>query len=345
MSRPIAVLISDVHYNINTLPLADKAMRMAINKANELSVPLIVAGDLHDTKANLRGECVNAMIETFSLLENDAFILRGNHDSINEKSQENALSFLEKRDREVEWDDESYKTNITVINKGARFTNVIACKGNSLWLIPYQHDINQLKIELKKVEKDAVVIMHQGLTGSNMGDYIQDKSAITVNDVAGLRVISGHYHNRQTIDLPDGGTWDYIGNPYTLSFGEANDPPKGFQILYDDGSLEFVPTNLRKHGVITAIMTNNILYTEGAGNVKDGDLVWVKCFDKTPRQVIQDRTGIKEFKLTYEGKTEVKVIQPKNLTQTEILDSIINNLDKSETDKARLTNLWRSLCE
>jgi hypothetical protein len=42
---PIAVIISDVHYNINTLEVADKAMRMAINRANILNIPLIVAGD------------------------------------------------------------------------------------------------------------------------------------------------------------------------------------------------------------------------------------------------------------------------------------------------------------
>lgn len=325
MSKPIAVLISDIHYNIHTLPLADKATRMAINKAYELNVPLIVAGDLHDTKANLRGECVNAMVNTFAKDTPAKYILVGNHDKINEKAEENSLNFLE---------------NPSFVISNPEYEEYLG-----LYLIPYQHEVEKLKTYLKTIPKSSTVIMHQGLTGSNMGDYIQDKSAISVNDVAGLRVISGHYHNRQTIDLPDGGTWDYIGNPYTLSFGEANDPPKGFQILYDDGSLEFVPTNLRKHVVITAIMTNNILFTAGAGNVKYGDLVWVKCFDKTPRQVIQDRTGIKEFKLTYEGKTEAKVIQPKNLTQAEILDSIINNLDKSETDKSRLSSLWRSLCE
>lgn len=65
-TKPEAVLISDIHYNIQTLPLADAAVNMAITKANQLGVPLIVCGDLHDTKANLRGECVNAMLETFS---------------------------------------------------------------------------------------------------------------------------------------------------------------------------------------------------------------------------------------------------------------------------------------
>jgi DNA repair exonuclease SbcCD nuclease subunit len=95
-NKPIAVLISDVHYNVQTLELADKAVRLAINKANELQVPLIVAGDLHDTKANMRAECVNAMIETFKNTDTSTFIIVGNHDKINEKSDKNALNFLNK---------------------------------------------------------------------------------------------------------------------------------------------------------------------------------------------------------------------------------------------------------
>src|ERR1700722_9570126 len=95
--KPIAVLISDVHYNLQTLPLADAAMRQAVFKANTLDVPLIVAGDLHDTKANLRGECIKAMLNTLSLTKHRAHILIGNHDKINEKSPltENSLHFLD----------------------------------------------------------------------------------------------------------------------------------------------------------------------------------------------------------------------------------------------------------
>ena len=93
--KPVAVLISDVHYNLNNLKLADAAMRQATDKAQILGVPFIVAGDLHDTKANLRGECVNAILETFSHLKLKALVLVGNHDKINEKSEDNALGFLE----------------------------------------------------------------------------------------------------------------------------------------------------------------------------------------------------------------------------------------------------------
>ncbi|MES1987480.1 MAG: metallophosphoesterase, partial [Pseudomonadota bacterium] len=87
-------MTADVHYSVPTLPLADAAVRQAIDKPNELNVPLIVAGDLHDTKANVRGECMIAMRKTFCKAITSVVILRGNHDALNEKSQEHSLCFL-----------------------------------------------------------------------------------------------------------------------------------------------------------------------------------------------------------------------------------------------------------
>ena len=40
MKKPVAVIISDVHYSLKTLELADAAMRLAIAKANNLDVPV-----------------------------------------------------------------------------------------------------------------------------------------------------------------------------------------------------------------------------------------------------------------------------------------------------------------
>lgn len=335
-TKPIAVLISDIHYNINTLPLADAAMRQAIDKANELEVPLIVAGDLHDTKANLRGECVNAMIKTFKLCKTPVRILRGNHDAINEKSTEHSLTFIE-----------PYALIITYTV--GMFSEVM------IDLIPYQHD----PLELKKILKtgltgQGIVVMHQGINKANSGEYIQDKSAITTDDVAGLRVISGHYHTRQTIDLPDGGKWDYIGNPYTLNFAEANDPPKGFQILMSDGSLEFIPTNLRKHVVASVIFHPGSVPTfEGNFEFKDfvpENLVWIKAYgsrealSRVTKEIIAKRIGLNTFRLDLiPTETEEFKAPIKQLTNNELLDNIIDNSPTSDEGKARIKQLWRGM--
>ena len=324
-NKPVAVLISDVHYNIQTLQVADAAMKLALEKADDLHVPLVIAGDLHDSKANLRGECVNAMLKTIIGLTRP-YLLVGNHDKINEKSEEHSLNFL---------------SGQTLLIDEPRYAKAL-----NAHLIPYQPDVEFLKSYLKTIPPRSTLIMHQGIVGSKAGDYIQDKSAITSEDVAGHRVISGHYHTRQDIVLPDGGLWSYIGNPYTLGFGEANDPPKGFQVLYNDGSLEFIPTNLRKH----------VIWNETAGvntdqpSVNENDLLWIKISGTKEQLASITKRSIPlsmPFRLDLIPiDTTTQAPAAKSLSKGELLDSLIDSLSNtSDLRKLRLKTLWKDLCE
>lgn len=332
--KPIAVLISDVHYNQKTLELANASMRQAISKANSLNVPLIVAGDLHDTKANLRAECVNAMIETFKLAKEKPYVIIGNHDRINEKAASHALSFL--------------SAYTTLITSPCTFPS-----SPRLLLLPYSNDPGQFQHWIRQYQEGSTIICHQGVEGSNMGDYIQDKSAIKPEDVAGRRVISGHYHARQTILLPDGGTWDYIGNPYTLGFGEANDPEKGYQILMEDGRLRHTPTRLPAHVVLEFNAKEDEF--RHSSKLSSNDKLWVKvrgtanalsAFNKIE---VANRLGITQpFRLDL-IPDEVETTQIEHTpTQSgpEILDALIDSLTNTGDDqKERLKSLWKDLNE
>ncbi len=341
MSKPLAVLISDVHYNITTLPLADAAMRMAIAKANELGAPLIVAGDLHDTKANLRAECVNAMIETFKTLGVNCYVLRGNHDSINEKSTTHALNFL--------------PDTVTLADK-----DMIFAHDCNVWIVPYQHDVNDMYQKLKEIQdmQGSTIIMHQGVHGSLSGEYIQDKTAIPKEWLKDFRVISGHYHTRQDIKCgrPQKGAvglFSYIGNPYTLNYAEANDPPKGFQILMDDGTLEFIPTNLRRH-IVLNVDKIQITGKVPVEDIRDIDLVKVKYTGtKEELSKINKQTLGKELGLPDSYKLELIPLDTKSTQENvphrstnESLDTIIDTMpNTTDSQKERLKTLWRNLCE
>lgn len=335
MSKAIAVLVADVHYNINTLEVADAAMRLAIAKANELGVGVIVAGDLHDTKANLRAECINLMMETFNLANRWPHILRGNHDQISEKSVEHSLNFL------------------SVYALIADATIAIGRGGVNITMIPYQHDADRCRQIIADTSKDHILIMHQGLTKSNAGHYYSDHSAINPEDVAGRRVISGHYHTRQVIALPDNGLWTYLGNPYTLNFGEANDSLKGFHILDDEGGLLFVPTNLRKHVILNYEYDKGVFYKGSPDHppISEEDLIWVKvsgtkeALAHVSKETFLSKIHIEQsFKfdlIPYETKsTKVE----KNTSPNVLLDAIIDSLENASDDqKVRLKNLWKSL--
>lgn len=332
MPKPKAVLISDIHYNTSTLPVADAALRLAVRKASSLCVPLIIAGDLHDTKAIVRGECIKAIMET---LKDGAIVIPGNHCMINSHGTEHALEFL--RDR------------CEVIDRP------FFHKWLNLWLVPYHHNNEDLQKFLRDTASSGqTLIMHQGVMGADMGHYIQDKTSLPKEAFADFRVISGHYHKRQDIKCGRPrkgavGLFSYLGNPYTLSFGEANDGPKGFSILMDDGSLEFVPTNLRKHVIIELDPRKPLSFDKS--DIGPNDLVWVKVTGTRSELDVLDKNtlgnnlfGHSNYKLekiyTDTPKLEVKT---DTLTDSEILDSIIDSTNESETQKQTLKELWRSL--
>lgn len=332
MSKPVAVVISDIHYNINTLDVADNALFQAVTKANELEVRLIITGDLHDTKANLRAECVGAIIRTLESCEVRPFVLRGNHDSLNEKSDHSALEFLNRVACVIEYPE----------------------KHGNWYFMPYQHEPSNFKSYLDDIPRGSTVFCHQGVINANAGHYIQDKSAVPKEWLAWNRVISGHYHNRQTIECGQShgaylGQFDYVGNPYTLNFAEANDPEKGFQVLYDDGHLEFIPTNLRKHLVYESCISD----IQGLDRLDIKDILWVKITGPSDSLSTFSKADIAEscrikqdFRLDLIpnetksiGKTDNETI-----SQSEVLDTLIEGLTNTDNQrKLRLKGLWKKL--
>lgn len=343
---PIAVLISDIHYSLPTLSLADVALRQAVKHANTLNVPVIVAGDLHDTKANLRGECISAMIKTFKTAKLKPIVLIGNHDLINEKGQAHSLEFLH-----------GY---VELVDVPRPILN------GRLYGIPYCTEMDKAKECLRSGfvnSKTSPFIMHQGFKSSFAGEYVQDKSALNAADCQHLHIISGHYHTRQHLctsghESTDScstacGQWNYIGNPYTVNFAEANDPPKGFQVLMDNGSLQFVPTNLRKHVVLDLTTEDLDAAIQLSDIYRPGDLLRVRLtgnreeLTKISRKDVADFLGINSFKLETIALDNLSVLSNSTAaTQPELLDAIIEQTSNvSDAQKGRLKKLWRALGE
>lgn len=333
-TKPLAVLISDVHYSLANLELSDKAFRAAIGKAAELGVPLIDCGDLTNDKAILRGEVVNRLIETFKYAQEmgvSIYCLIGNHSLLNEKAHVHALNFLS-----------PYATIIDTCRSFHALPYVT--------FIPYQHDLSEhldLYLQVCKGLKHKIIIMHQGVKGAFMGDYIQDKSSIDPELLKDFTVFSGHYHRHQTV-----GTVTYIGNPFTMSFGETKDGTKGYLIINEDGSYTREYLQLRKHFVIEyfadAILDENIyLYPQ---EIKDNH-VWVKIhgfksdLDKISKKTVADKLfyGNLNFKLDKIYNDPLKLDKSESMTDTETLDALIDRGEEAQEQKSLLKKLWREV--
>lgn len=343
MSKPKAVIISDTHYSLNTREIADKAWRMAVDKAAELGVPLIDAGDLTNDKSHLNATVVNTLIETILYATSkqvEVYLLVGNHSLVNEKGKEHALNFLR-----------PYANVIESFDHVERL---------GLWFIPYQSSTENLIDLLDSIPEGSTIIMHQGVDKAWGGHYVHDKTAAPSEWFQHYRVVSGHYHRKQDIEcgpIRDGkvGLFSYIGNPYSLTFGEASDGPKGFQILMDDGSLEFVPTNLRKHVIIDWKEEHlfEMLTVWENTHPNPGDIVWMKIsglrsnLDKLNKHDIG--------KLLYSGQnfkldliptnTQDRPKQVESLTSLEVLNKLIDGLPDSAEYRSYLKDLANGVLE
>lgn len=331
--RCIAVITSDVHYNVNTLPLAHASTTMALKEAEKHQVPLVIAGDLLDTKAIIRGECANALITLFSAAKTKVFILVGNHSLLNEKGKDHALHFL--------------SPYAEIISSPKQVSSLG-------WLLPYFNSSSELTRVLSVIPKNSRLIMHQGVIGAEMGHYVKDSTSLPQEAFADFRVISGHYHKAQDIKCGRPrkgaiGLFSYIGNPYTLSFAEANDGSKGFRVLYDDGTLGFVPTNLRKHVIIdTSIDCLENLFDEAPG---ENDLVWLKVrgpyseLEKLKKADVAKVLGLKNFKLDKipNDSQRLETSDVKNVTAEQMMDKVIDATPEATEHKTALKSLWREI--
>lgn len=342
---PIAVIGSDWHLTPTTLDIATEALKQSYALSQKLRVPFLNLGDTMDTKAIIRAEVANRLIELYSQWDKSlTSVLIGNHCKIHEKSDSHAMEFLK-----------PYTQVIDRPHYNARL---------DAYFIPYQSDLETFKELLGDIPKGSLVFIHQGIQGANMGHYVSDKTALPKEIFADYRIISGHYHQAQDIKCGKPrkravGLFSYVGTPYTITFAEAKDGPKGVQVLYSDGLMELHPLKLRKHVIIeqTACQVISNLATNFSLVIKPntGDLIWLKVMGtqlelaKINKRDLGIKLGTMNFKLdkiptrAAEFARQIDKLNP--LSVSAIMDKLIDDTGETLESKAALKNLWRELME
>lgn len=321
--KPIAVVISDVHYSLNTYPLADAAFRAAIDKAAELRVPLIDCGDLTNDKAILRAEVVNTLLLTMEYArcsDVPLYLLIGNHSLVNEKGKDHALNFLHP------------------------YANVVShpVSAGGFNFVPYQNAAEKFLEAIGRFPKGSIVFGHQGTKGGQLGDYVKDASAFDPEQVKDWRVFLGHYHSHYELD-----TTVSIGNPYTLTFGEASTAPKGFLVVYEDGSYTREILELRRHEVLELDVEGLDIYLHTGAHPRPIDLLWLKVrgthseLNALKKSQVAARLGRQDFKLDkiYTDGPALDADKSEGKTDIQLLDAVIDSQDDSADEKAALKAL------
>lgn len=334
--KPLLVMMGDTHFTVGTLELATSAVRQARKLAHTLGVPLLLNGDTLDGKAIVRGECANRLIELLTDPTDKpcrVIINTGNHDLITEKGRAHVLHFL--------------KPYAEVID-----TPTFDRQLNS-WIVPYFNDSSALETFLASIETGSRLFVHQGVMSASMGAYCQDRASLPKESFSNFRVIASHYHGAQTIKcsrLRKGtiGLFSYIGSPYTVTAAEALDGPKGITIVYDDGTLELVPTNLRKHVFEERTVENATLPIPG---LQSCDILHLRItgpaseLDKISKRTLGSvLLGHSNFKLTkIVAESDALEAQDAKLLPMQLLDQVIDLTPESIEQKAALKALAREI--
>lgn len=227
--KNLLVAISDVHISLKNLSVSLQVLRQALEKARDLKVPLFIAGDLNDTKAVMRSEWVQALIDLFSeFYDVQIEIIDGNHDLNNKAESKSSLSFL------------NLIQNVSVYHNPSHY--------GDWYLIPYCNT-NEAFMEAISHARDTGkkrLICHQGFKGAFMGDYVVDDSSIDPDLLKDFEIIlSGHYHRHQWVN----DNIMYFGSPFTVNFGESGHDKFIWSIYEADGKIgcQPIPTQVRKH--------------------------------------------------------------------------------------------------
>lgn len=339
-SKPTCTITGDIHFTVNNLEVATSAVIQMLALSRKLGVPAVLNGDVTDGKSILRAEVANRLISILSDNKDvSVYANVGNHDKLSEKSNEHALHFL--------------KPYARIVDEPTRVPALAS------WIIPYHSDQDALQQVLNEISPGSRIIVHQGVSTAKMGAYSIDKSSLPKECFGRFRTIGSHYHGRQDIECGRPrkggvGLFSYVGSPYSQSWAEAGDGVKGFSILYSDGSLELVPTNLRRH-LVFEWTTDNLsaqAWLESEARIaKPEDLVWIKVtgprseLDKINKKSLGEQLfGHSNYKLD-KIPTDSEPLAVSNVIRkdTEVLDAIIDNLAEPVEHRERLKKMWRTI--
>ena len=108
--------------------------------------------------------------------------------------------------------------------------------------------VDKLKTTKKKGVKE-IFVCHQGFNGGLSHKNATSNKELPIEILEFFDVVLiGHYHNRNKIENDFSTDVWYTGSTHANNYGEDNE--KGFTIIYDDGSIEFVNAEFPKYETI-----------------------------------------------------------------------------------------------
>lgn len=243
MKKIISLLITDTHLSIDNIDLIIDIFSQALSICKKKGIKRIIhSGDWFNNRQG-QPDYLLAMKKSMIEMINDSNIvvntIPGNHDKTNLDS---FLSYLTVFDSEQFRVHDGENRKYRELHKSTGSTDVY------MHFLPYfksEKYLQQLDIVKKDVVKGKknVLFTHIGVNGVRNNDGSLVDGDIKTNLFSMFdKVFVGHYHDSSKL----GKNIYYLGSGYQANYGERMDD-KGFHILYDDLSTEFVPSKFPRY--------------------------------------------------------------------------------------------------
>jgi DNA repair exonuclease SbcCD nuclease subunit len=320
MKKPIGVFLTDTHLSDDTIDLNISLFKQVDRLAQKHNVELFHLGDIFTARKAQSQVVLNTFGEILDDLKSKINIIPGNHDKTSLSSNKSYL------------DSFKYYPKVNLV----REYSFIDVKETRVHLFPYFEESGFLE-KLKNVNISKRLNNIIGLHLSISGVKNNDASVVLNNINQDLfsnfdLVLIGHYHKRSEL----GDNMMYIGSAYQSNFGE--DLQKGFLVLYDDLSFEFVQSEFPRYTTIN-IDLNTILTEE----LMDLHSIYQNSKDFV-RFII---TGKEEKRKAFD-KTKYELVGIKIVFKDETIEAEIEKASKGEFinfNKSNIVSQFESFCE
>lgn len=315
---PCALLINDIHVSKDNIPEFQRNWEEALGICKKQDIPeIIIGGDLLQSRSSYQTLDVLLAVRQAIIKATNAglelTIAEGNHDLVD---QEAILGYCHVF---------SEYPHVYVVDD---YVSIDCSDDVTLYVMSYAPESGSFINRLQDIidndfdrNKHNILYIHEGIKGGLAMPSDDELPTKIFKDFDAVLV--GHYHNRCKIK---GTKIEYVGASRQHNFGE--DEEKGYTILYDDGSYEFIKneSNTRYKVIDLALQDVDNHLIEELNDIKSNGKYKVKARINCSATDVQN---IDKQKLLEAGAAKVEIVTEKTVAKSIEAHSLDRKFDKT----------------
>lgn len=293
------LIFSDLHVMPSTLSTCLQVLNTIHDTAlqQNTNTGILFLGDFWHHRGFVRVDCLNAVLETMSKWTVPCIMIPGNHDQIDWRGAEHALTPLSNAYRiicsppnnnadDIESNDDDPPKQYAgplIISQPTKFMNAL--------FIPHIREKSMMKSILSSDEaaSSSALFVHADVKGASMNDLILSQHGLSASEFpADKHVYSGHFHKPHIVQAgnkkkkkkeksSDCISIRYVGSPYQTSFSESG---QAKSLLLVDSSrnwecIEEIPIDVGPRYHRLSSVHQFLDSSSSANNFRQGDKVAV----------------------------------------------------------------------